>query len=39
MTLVFERQKTVHALDRTATVIGLNLPLKAIKRFKTQLSS
>jgi hypothetical protein len=31
---VFKRAKTVHALDRAATVIGLHLLLKAIKRFK-----
>jgi hypothetical protein len=29
--LVLEREKTVHALDRTTTVIGLDLSLKAIK--------
>jgi hypothetical protein len=30
----FVREKMVHALDRAATVISLNISLTAIKRFK-----
>jgi hypothetical protein len=34
----FERQKTVHALDRTATVIGMEItkPVKYLSKFKTK---
>jgi hypothetical protein len=34
---VFERAKTVHALDRAATVIGVHLELKTVNVYCLEL--